>query len=273
MPSRPARSTLPGTAACASSMATAPWMRTRSSASCAATGHGLNAHLVRQRDRRLHPVQPGLGLVDLVRVGHPASGWGAAAGRWSRAAGPAHRPAPARRVRTGGRAAGRRFVGTDFERLREQQTGVQAFSICIRQTPVSLSPASIARWIGAAPRQRGNSEGVHVPAAVQRMSSTDCGGSGRRRPPPSGRVQRTQGPSTAPEVLRLQHRDAALHRFQLDRRRVSLRPPAGRSRLGVDGHHLGLVRGRAQAGHGEFGVPAKTMRIGQGGVLARLGQL
>jgi hypothetical protein len=32
------------------------------------------------------------------------------------------------------------------------------FSICIRQTPVSSSPASIARWIGAAPRQRGSSE-------------------------------------------------------------------------------------------------------------------
>jgi hypothetical protein len=32
------------------------------------------------------------------------------------------------------------------------------FSICIRHTPVSLSPASIARWIGAAPRQRGSSD-------------------------------------------------------------------------------------------------------------------
>ncbi len=31
-------------------------------------------------------------------------------------------------------------------------------SICIRHTPVSVSPASIARWIGAAPRQRGSNE-------------------------------------------------------------------------------------------------------------------
>ena len=31
-------------------------------------------------------------------------------------------------------------------------------SICMTATPVSLSPAMMARWIGAAPRQRGSSE-------------------------------------------------------------------------------------------------------------------
>ena len=31
-------------------------------------------------------------------------------------------------------------------------------SICMMQTPVSASPASSARWIGAAPRQRGSNE-------------------------------------------------------------------------------------------------------------------
>ena len=31
-------------------------------------------------------------------------------------------------------------------------------SICMMVTPVSVSPASMARWIGAAPRQRGSSE-------------------------------------------------------------------------------------------------------------------
>ena len=35
----------------------------------------------------------------------------------------------------------------------------------MRSTPVSLSPARIARWIGAAPRQRGKQRGMHVPAA------------------------------------------------------------------------------------------------------------
>ncbi len=31
-------------------------------------------------------------------------------------------------------------------------------SICITMTPVSASPAMMARWIGAAPRQRGSSD-------------------------------------------------------------------------------------------------------------------
>ena len=31
-------------------------------------------------------------------------------------------------------------------------------SICMMPTPVSASPASMARWMGAAPRQRGSSE-------------------------------------------------------------------------------------------------------------------
>jgi hypothetical protein len=31
-------------------------------------------------------------------------------------------------------------------------------SICMMVTPVCASPASMARWMGAAPRQRGNND-------------------------------------------------------------------------------------------------------------------
>ena len=41
-------------------------------------------------------------------------------------------------------------------------------SICMMQTPVSASPARIARWIGAAPRQRGSRRGMDVQAAKPR---------------------------------------------------------------------------------------------------------
>jgi hypothetical protein len=51
------------------------------------------------------------------------------------------------------------------------------FSICIRQTPLRVSPASIARWIGAAPRQRGSSEACTFQQPCTGMSSTDCGSS------------------------------------------------------------------------------------------------
>jgi hypothetical protein len=48
------------------------------------------------------------------------------------------------------------------------------FSICIRQTPLRASPASTARWIGAAPRQRGNSEACTFQQPKCGMSSTFC---------------------------------------------------------------------------------------------------
>ena len=42
-------------------------------------------------------------------------------------------------------------------------------------TPVSLSPASMARWIGAAPRQRGSREAWMLMQPSRGMSSTACG--------------------------------------------------------------------------------------------------
>jgi hypothetical protein len=48
-------------------------------------------------------------------------------------------------------------------------------SICIRSTPVSASPARIARWIGAAPRQRGSSEACTFQQPSRGNASTDFG--------------------------------------------------------------------------------------------------
>ena len=45
-------------------------------------------------------------------------------------------------------------------------------SICMRSTPVSSSPARIARWIGAAPRQRGSSEACTFQQPRRGIAST-----------------------------------------------------------------------------------------------------
>ncbi len=42
-------------------------------------------------------------------------------------------------------------------------------------TPDTSSPASTARWIGAAPRQRGNNEAWMFRQPSDGMSSTACG--------------------------------------------------------------------------------------------------
>ena len=47
--------------------------------------------------------------------------------------------------------------------------------IRITATPVTLSPAMIARWIGAAPRQRGSSEACRLKAPSLGASSTSRG--------------------------------------------------------------------------------------------------
>ena len=50
------------------------------------------------------------------------------------------------------------LIETSEEMLFGDEGCLSVPEICIRVTPVSLSPASIARWIGAAPRQRGSSD-------------------------------------------------------------------------------------------------------------------
>jgi hypothetical protein len=48
-------------------------------------------------------------------------------------------------------------------------------SICMIVIPVCVSPASIARWIGAAPRQRGSSEAWMLMQPRRGTVSTHCG--------------------------------------------------------------------------------------------------
>lgn len=48
-------------------------------------------------------------------------------------------------------------------------------SICMSVMPDSASPASIARWMGAAPRQRGSSDAWMLMQPKRGRSSTSCG--------------------------------------------------------------------------------------------------
>jgi hypothetical protein len=52
-------------------------------------------------------------------------------------------------------------------------------SICMMVMPVRASPASMARWIGAAPRQRGSSDAWILIAPCGGTASTQAG---RMRP-------------------------------------------------------------------------------------------
>ena len=216
------------------------------------------AHLVRQHRRRLRPVQPGLGLVDLVRVGD------ALQRLWMRRQGD-RRAQQAERIGQHLRAefgqavvqlaAG--FVRTDVGVLRQQhRAGIQAL-LHLHQADAAAGVAGLDRALDrrrtAPARQQ---RGMHVPTAVQRDVEHRL-----RQDQAIGHhhhqvgLERTQRlfRNGGPEVFRLQHRDAALHRLPLDRRRGQPATTACRAvRLGVDGHHLGLVRGGAQAGHGEF---------------------
>ena len=112
------------------------------------------------RRRRLAPVDRRLGLVDLGGVADAGS---VGCGRGcSRPAAASARPRTASAPpRSASRAAAWRWCRrrrSAWPRVSRMAPVSRPASICIRVTPVSASPASIARWIGAAPRQRGRSE-------------------------------------------------------------------------------------------------------------------
>ena len=144
------------------SSATAPCRRRRSPATTAsAIGQGLNARtLFASTSRRLRPVEACLGLVELVRVGDALFGLRL---RHRPDAGAQQAQAIGQHLRAErGQAVVQLAAGLVLadRSVCDSSTGPvsRPFSICIRHTPISLSPASIARWIGAAPRQRGSSE-------------------------------------------------------------------------------------------------------------------
>ena len=98
-------------------------------------------------------------------------------------------------------------------------------------TPVSSSPAMIARSTGAAPRQRGSSDGWTF---SQRWRSSSVA----RDQPPVGDEHDRLGVEQVVEAL--DDRQAELHRLQLRRRRPQAAPAAGR-RVGLGEHERDLV--------------------------------
>ena len=95
--------------------------------------------------------------------------------------------------------------------------------------PVVASPASIARTIGAAPRQRGSFEGVDVEATVTRPGEDRLGEdqSVRGDHQHVERIrQRLRARGLGPERRRLQHRDTERGCKRLDRRRLELQASA-----------------------------------------------
>ena len=125
-------------------------------------------------------------------------------------------------------------------------------------TPVSASPARIARWIGAAPRQRGSSEpwmlmqpstGASRNALVQDMAV----GHDHR----GIEIERLEGRGflVGLERLRRAHRQGRARRASSMHRRLALLLAAagGLGRARVDGDHVVAgVDQRLQRGHGEF---------------------
>ena len=96
----------------------------------------------------------------------------------------------------------------------------------------------IARWIGAAPRQRGSSEAWILRQPYGGASRSPAAGSARRRPPPPHRRRgrRTRLEPALAKGLRMTHLKAQILGPGLDRRGpVLLAAPGGAGRLAVDG--------------------------------------
>ena len=214
-----------------------------------APGNGIEgAQAALDRRRRLAPVDRRLGLVDLVRrrSRRRRAAAGACSRRGQRAAS-ACDDQRGRRARPGGRAAWRWCRRRDRRAARASSISPvsRPASICMMVMPVSASPASIARWIGAAPRQRGSSEAWMLRQPQRAAGPAPiAAGSGRRRRRPSRRaaaatqrVARRGGVvgelAVEPQAARLRDRRCrARARTLLDRRRpaASCRGrPAGRA--------------------------------------------
>ena len=129
-------------------------------------------------------------------------------------------------------------------------------SICIRVTPVSTSPASIARWIGAAPRQRGSSEAwmLRQPRRRQRQQpgrqDQAVGGDDDRLGRGGGerrlRRRRLVGEAAVEaQAARLGERQSVLEGERLHRRGLGLHAAAGRT-VRLAEHEHDLVPGGVQ---------------------------
>ena len=213
----------------------------------------------------LRPVDRGLGLVQLVRVGHALVRLGllrrcaARRGEFGQraAAGP-------RRARSGSRGCRRYPRGDGVTRRAITGPVSRPRSMRMRHTPVSLSPASRARWIGAAPARQ--QRGRYVPAAETRCL--------QHRP-------RQQQPGHDDHEIGRQLAQARLRRGSLSVSGCSPARPAARpasldraggqlargrqgDRVGVCRHHVHPGwRQAARQGTANSGVPAKpAQRLG-----------
>ena len=215
------------------------------------------ADLVRQRRRRLRPVELRLVLVQLVRVGRAVLRLRT---RQRHDAGAQQAQAVVQHLRAEiGQAVVQLAAGVVFaddERLRQQhRAGVETF-LHLHQAHAGVGVAGLDRTLDrrrAAPARQ--HRGVDVPAAVFRDIENAL-----RQDQAVGdhdhqiRLQCAQriARDLFLQCFRLQHFDAALQGFEFHRRRRQ-RPPAARRaiRLGVDGHDFVMPRGGAQAGNGK----------------------
>ena len=126
---------------------------------------------------RPRPVDLGVLLADLARIAGAGFGLRHRAARARRRCRRARARWRARRARRACRAGiARRRPRAIASGCRESSGPVSSpASICMIVIPVSRSPASSARWIGAAPRQRGSSEAWMLSAPCGATSSARGG--------------------------------------------------------------------------------------------------
>ena len=172
---------------------------------------------------RPRPVDARLVLVDLVRIGDAGSGCGVSVSE------PRSSAPSARTIRSAPRRASRSCrspavasgaIGTRSAIATGPVSSPSSIFMTI--TPVSASPAMIARLIGAAPRQRGSSEACRLKRrAATLRGSAPAGSAHRRRRPPRRRrgcAQRVSA-SAAAQRRRREHGKAEAARLALDRAR------------------------------------------------------
>ena len=235
-----------------------------------APGKGDSARIWSCTSRRAGlPVDARLGLVDLAGVGHAFARLRNERQRAGLELAPAPRPSIARRPASAGRAVRRRSVALSIATRSASATGPVSSpaSIFMIIMPVSRSPAMMARWIGAAPRQRGSSDAwplkapSRVPSRIahrqQQAIGDDDGGIGSE-------VAEGLLLGLALQRDRRAHLDAQPFGLALHRRWRQLEPaPAGGPRrLRIDRSD---VRGRPRqcarsVGTENSGVPMKIRR-------------
>ena len=176
-PCAPTPITRPGNAPGAAASARADQMRRRSPASSvSAIGQGLKARTLRSRAMaEVFQCSRASALSSLCAYSMPVPDCARASGRLPATS--RDRPSPSTSAPSRARRSCRLppVSSSAIGVRRSSSTGPvsRPASICIRATPDCRSPARIARWIGAAPRQRGSSEACTFQQPCTGIASTD----------------------------------------------------------------------------------------------------